>query len=111
MIAKYLVYRKHLERFNIRISLSITGRKGGVTGGCCLPVSPVSTVSAAESPAPPLTGCSDTGGRGAEVADKGRVTAPGGRNIYTANDDQVSIVNWENFLHFYSSLRFSRFHL
>ena len=109
MMAKYLVYRKHLERFNIRISLSITGRKGGVTGGCCLPVS---TVWAAESPAPPLTGCSDTGGRGAEVADTGRITAPGGRNIYTANDDQVSIVNWENkCLHFYSSLRFSRFHL
>ena len=36
LMAKYLVYRKHLERFNIRISLSITGRKGGVTGGSCL---------------------------------------------------------------------------
>ena len=46
------------------------------------------------------------------MADTGSITAPGGRNIYTANDDQVSIVNWENkCLHFYSSLRFSRFHL
>ena len=64
---------------------------------------------AAESPAPPLTGCSDTGGRGAEVADTGRITAPGGRNIYTANDDQVSIN-----VYMFTCLQFTsipRFHL
>ena len=41
------------------------------------------------------------------MADTGRITAPGGRNIYTANDDQVSInVYMFTFLQFTSIPRF-----